>query len=429
MELTTSSISNCSPCGLSKAKQIISRLPQTPPARILSKVHIDIVGPIAVEGVNGEKYWSLKTCGKLRRQWLACSDSKAALGAELVRWCRQMKTQGLTIVTIFCDNAKELISTRNKQYFDTEGITLITSPPYDASRNGIAERTNNITEDRTHSAMTAAGLPMKLWLYCAKYMVCLQNLLSSSILPGNITPMESWNKDVGYPNTIPNVAKLHAFGHPGYIFIPLQKRVKGDKFVPRAEQGHLVGMKSKHIYEMWLPEPDKIVTTASVKFDQYGTTASPPLPTLPEALLPAQAIVPILRNMAQVATSPSSMVEDAYDDKPLDGNAFQLPEAGGSQGFDGFDENAPETPQTPAPTDELPATRGNNQAPRQQEINADLNRNNVVDGPRERRPRAYFTTTPFDRCFAMALIEPTVGSKLSSLPPEPRNYKQFPSHP
>jgi hypothetical protein len=429
MELTTSSIGNCSPCGLSKAKQNISRRPQDPPARILGKVHIDIVGPITVEGMDREKYWSLKTCGKSRRQWLACSDSKAALGAELVTWCQQIKTQGLTIVTIFCDNAKELISTRNKQYFDTEGITLTTSPPYDASRNGIAERANGITENRTRSAIIAAGLPMKLWPYCAKYMVRLHNLLSSSALPDNITPLECWNKDVGYPNTIPNVAKLHAFGHPGYVFIPPQKRVKGDKFVPRAERGHLVGMKGEHIYEMWLPESDKIVTTASVKFDQYGTTAPPPSTNLPEALLPARAIAPILRDMAQAATPPASMVEDAYDDEHLDGDAFQLPEAGGGQGFDGLDENAPETPQAPALQDALLATRGNNRAPRRQEINADLNENNVVNGPRERRPRAYFTSTTFDRCFAMALIKPTVGSKLSSLPPEPRNYKQFQSHP
>jgi hypothetical protein len=137
----------------------------------------------------------------------------------------------------------------------------------------------------------------------------------------------------------------------------------------------------------------------------------------------------ILRDIAQAATPPPSMVEDAYDDEHLDGDSFQLPEAGGGQDFDGLDENAPETPQAPALQDELPATRGNNRAPRRQEINADLNENNVVNGPRERRPRAYFTSTTFDRCFAMALIKPTVGSKLSSLPPEPRNYKQFRSHP
>jgi hypothetical protein len=29
----------------------------------------------------------------------------------------------------------------------------------------------------------------------------------------------------------------------------------------------------------------------------------------------------------------------------------------------------------------------------------------------------------------MALVKPTVGSKLSSLPPEPRNWKEFKTHP
>jgi hypothetical protein len=175
-------------------------------------------------------------------------------------------------------------------------------------------------------------------------MVRLPNLLSSSVLPDNITPMECWNKDVGYPNTVPNVAKVNAFCYPGYIFIPPQKWVKGDKFVPRAERGHLVGMKGEHRYEMWLPESDKIVTTASVKFDQYSTAALPTSTNLLEASLPTRAIAPILRNMAYKATPPPSMVEDAYDNEHLDGDAFQLPEAGGGQGFDGLDENAPETP-------------------------------------------------------------------------------------
>jgi hypothetical protein len=40
--------------------------------------------------------------------------------------------------------------------------------------------------------------------------------------------MESWNRDMGYANPVPNVAKAQAFGHPGYVFIPPAKRVKGD---------------------------------------------------------------------------------------------------------------------------------------------------------------------------------------------------------
>jgi hypothetical protein len=95
--------------------------------------------------------------------------------------------------------------------------------------------------------------------------------------------MESWNRDVGYANPVPNIAKAQAFGHPGYVFIPPLKRVKGDKFAPRAQRGHLVGMEGEGIYEMWILETDKVITTASVKFAKYSeqgeTTLLPPIDT------------------------------------------------------------------------------------------------------------------------------------------------------
>jgi hypothetical protein len=84
MEISTSTTTDCAPCKLSKSKKSISRLQQTPPARVLGKVHVDIVGPITTPGLHGERYWMLRTDGKSRRNWLSTSDSKAALGAELI---------------------------------------------------------------------------------------------------------------------------------------------------------------------------------------------------------------------------------------------------------------------------------------------------------------------------------------------------------
>jgi hypothetical protein len=106
MELTTSTVTNCEPCGLSKSKQNISRLKQTALSYILGKVHVDIVGPITEEGINGERYWMLRTDRKSRRHFISTSDSRAALGAELVTWCRQMKAQlSFTVITFHFDNA------------------------------------------------------------------------------------------------------------------------------------------------------------------------------------------------------------------------------------------------------------------------------------------------------------------------------------
>jgi hypothetical protein len=74
-------------------------------------------------------------------------------------------------------------------------------------------------------------------------------------------------------------------------------------------------------------------------------------------------------------------------------------------------------------------TQGNNKAPRRHEINADFNKAHIIDSPRLRRPRVVFTSITCDRCFAMALVKPVLGSKLSDLPPEPRNYHEFLKHP
>ncbi|KAG9377765.1 rve domain containing protein [Pyrenophora tritici-repentis] len=373
MKLTTSTVTNCEPCGLSKSKRNISRIQQTPPNTALGKVHVDVVGPITIPGKDGERYFMPITDGKSRRQWLFTSDSRAVLGQQLINWCKAMKAKGFTI-TIHTDNAREFINASNKQYFDSVGIEVVTSPPYDATRNGIAERANGITEDRTRGALIAAKLPIKLWPYAAKYMARIHNLVSNSNLPGKITPLEAWNRSIGYPNPVPNVAKMHAFGHVGYAHIPAQKR------------GHLVGMIGENIYQMWIPETDEIVTTASVRFDSYDSPSTPPLSPI-------------------IGPSPSP----------------KLPRADGGDGFDGFEDDDEAPP--------APPTRGNNKAARRHEINADLNPAHIIHGPRNRRARAFFTSSTFDRCFAMALVKPTLGSKLSELPPEPRNYRQFLKHP
>ncbi|KAG9389227.1 rve domain containing protein [Pyrenophora tritici-repentis] len=347
------------------------------------------------------------TDGKSRRQWLFTSDSRAVLGQQLINWCKAMKAKGFTI-TIHTDNAREFINASNKQYFDSVGIEVVTSPPYDATRNGIAERANGITEDRTRGALIAAKLPIKLWPYAAKYMARIHNLVSNSNLPGKITPLEAWNRSIGYPNPVPNVAKMHAFGHVGYAHIPAQKR------------GHLVGMIGENIYQMWIPETDEIVTTASVRFDSYDSPSTPPLspiigPSPSPKVLPFK---PLINRLADAATTPPAPPQDG-DGGDLDNH--QLPRADGGDGFDGFEDDDEAPP--------APPTRGNNKAARRHEINADLNPAHIIHGPRNRRARAFFISSTFDRCFAMALVKPTLGSKLSELPPEPRNYRQFLKHP
>jgi hypothetical protein len=131
-----------------------------------------------------------------------------------------MKVKGLTIVIIHTNNAREFLKAENELYFNSNGIKVVTSLPYDATRNSIAKRANGITEDRIRAALIAAKLLLKLWLYAAKFIAQVHNLISNSNLLGKITPLECWNRSISYPNLVPNVAKIHAFGHIGYAYIP-----------------------------------------------------------------------------------------------------------------------------------------------------------------------------------------------------------------
>jgi hypothetical protein len=212
---------------------------------------------------------------------------------------------------------------------------------------------------------------------------------------------------------------MHAFGHVGYAHTPEQKRVKGDKFAPRAVKAHLVGMVGDHIYQMWIPDTGKIITTASVKFNGYGAQLATPNPiqTPPSSPLVAP-IAPLLRQMTDAA----GPLPQAGGSDPDD---FQLPRVSGGDDFDGLSDDDDGAAPPPPP---VAPTRGNNVAPCRHDINADLDEAHIIQGLRL-RVRAHFSSATFDRCFAMALIKPTFGSKLSDLPPEPRNWKSFKNHP
>jgi hypothetical protein len=84
MKLTTSTVTNCELCGLSKLKRNISRILQTPLITALGKVYVNIVSPIATPSIDGENYFMLITDGKSRQQWLFTLDSRAVLGNRLV---------------------------------------------------------------------------------------------------------------------------------------------------------------------------------------------------------------------------------------------------------------------------------------------------------------------------------------------------------
>jgi hypothetical protein len=151
-----------------------------------------------------------------------------------------------------------------------------------------------------------------------------------------------------------------------------------------------------------------------VRFNSYLLLLTPPtLPTIEPSQLPKVLLFkPLVKRLAGAATPTATQQED--DDNPDD---YQLPRAGGGDGFNSFRDNN----RALALPSQL--TRGNNKAARQHKINADLDPAYIVQGPRNRRLRVHFTSATFNRCFAIALIKLTVSLKLLELLLEPCNYR------
>ncbi|KAA8627632.1 Retrovirus-related Pol polyprotein from transposon TNT 1-94 [Pyrenophora tritici-repentis] len=93
LRLTTTQAFSCEACMLSKSKKQISRRSPARSTTFLHRIHIDIVGPVTPEGVNGERYWILYTDDYSRYRWIDFTDCKAAITSKLIQHLDKMETQ------------------------------------------------------------------------------------------------------------------------------------------------------------------------------------------------------------------------------------------------------------------------------------------------------------------------------------------------
>jgi hypothetical protein len=78
--------------------------------------------------------------------------------------------------------------------------------------------------------IAALHLPKTLWLYAARYAIKLLNYyLTTAVLCGK-TSWQMLLKYIKVVNLVPSLHLVRTFGEPGYVYTPVQKRVKSAKF-------------------------------------------------------------------------------------------------------------------------------------------------------------------------------------------------------
>ncbi|KAG9375706.1 hypothetical protein A1F94_013762 [Pyrenophora tritici-repentis] len=260
LRLTTTQAFSCEACMLSKSKK---QIPRRSPARsttFLHRIHIDIVGPVTPEGVNGERYWILYNDDYSRYRWIDITDCKAAITSKLIQHLDKMETQHHVRVSIVhMDNDNMFLNQTTRRYFKDKGIISEPSTAYTPHQNGVAEASNYVVEVRARTMILAAPhISKTYWPYAAQYSIDVLNHSVSSAVLDSKTPRQLLFEHMKVANPVPNLCSFRTFGEAGYVHQPVQRRVQSAKFEPRSVKMYFVGREGSRIYLMWDPVTQSI---------------------------------------------------------------------------------------------------------------------------------------------------------------------------
>ena len=259
---------SCEVCLLGNSQKQISRIPPNRATYAFQRLHVDNVGPIATSGDRNERYWIIYTDDYTRFRWIDTVESKSDCTTSLLRFLRMIKTQHrVNVAIVHLDNDNVLINHKTKAELSSAGTVFEPSTPYTAHQNGVAKSSNRIYEARVRLMQIGAPhVPKNLWPFTARYAAELINHYPTTVVPGGKTPRQLLMEYIGTPNPVPNLHSIRKYGELGFVHIPEQRRVQGNKFSARAFKAYFVGREGSRIYLMWDPVSNRVIRTSSVKF-------------------------------------------------------------------------------------------------------------------------------------------------------------------
>ena len=251
-------ISHCDTCVRAKqTKQIIPKEKEENCATIGELIHMDLMGPISPEGINGEKYiLSILDEGSkigLSKPLLKKSDTASSVIAALKQLERQT---GNKIKRIRCDRGKEFLNEELNSFLHLNGIQQETSAPYTPQQNGNAERYNRTIIEKVRAVILDSGLDKSFWNYAVEYCAYVRNRLPCK--PHGKTPYELLYK------RLPDVTKFKRFGQRCFV-LKNQSELSG-KLDAKSKEGVFLGFETgtKDAYKVF--SEGKICISRNVTF-------------------------------------------------------------------------------------------------------------------------------------------------------------------
>jgi hypothetical protein len=471
----------CEACRLSKPVKQISRVPTERAWRPWEKVHFDLIK--AETAYNDSTQILHFYCDATRSHRVVdlkyqkdddLNDLKEAI-YQFLAWVHTQFGYKVKILQSDQDRAlgKDFVLT-----LKDNGTEWHTSVAYAKEQNGGSERSGRMLIEESRTFHVDSKIPKNLWpqtYHCAAYLL---NRTPNRALDWT-TPYEVIRERTGKPGKKPYIGHLKIFGSRVYEMIPTELIKRKDKMAPRALIGYLVGYEGTNQFWVWNPRNGTVNKKRDVTFDEK-IRYDPKDPYIEDIIVNA---VPRLTTVVDISVDQpelrthvfnDSETEDSEREEALNENSAQestnqeprtdvilerekeatptdspagpymTPERTPSEAAE--QPGDPETPQQATEAideDEhevIPTPIEHPTAPR--DINANLTTNHIVRGSRKRtqkRDRDFIYQTRLENpdqedIFYAMIIDGTLhrGDKRihqSSLPPEPKNWKQAMRHP
>ena len=255
----------CYGCKLGKAAQ----LPYThPPRQKVTKpggrVHIDIWGPVRVQGLRGEKYMLVMVDEATQHMHVDLLREKGDAAEKIREYKVRMEKQygNFLLKILRSDNAREiLLSNSMQKWMRAEGIVGEESPPYTPQHNGKSERAMRTIMDPTRSILAMAELPYSCWSEIVISVVYIKNRLPTQAIGGRVPLEVLTHKKV-------DLSHLRVLGCDAYA---LHKGPGRHKLEPKGDRYVLIGFGTDSgTYRLLHPNRRTIVISRDVVFNEEG---------------------------------------------------------------------------------------------------------------------------------------------------------------
>ena len=132
--------------------------------KVLELLHMDLMGPMQVESLDGKRYAFFCVDDFSRFTWISFIREKSdTFDVFKDLWLRIQKEKDCDIIRIRSDHGKEIENGKFIEFCSAEGISHEFSAPITPQQNGVVERNNRTIQESARVMLHAKKLPYHFW--------------------------------------------------------------------------------------------------------------------------------------------------------------------------------------------------------------------------------------------------------------------------